>query len=1114
MMRISTIATLLLTTVATPALAQAPGVPALLEQGRYWQAHGRADLARQAYRRALALDPSNAEARRGVSASSPAPNAAAPIKAEVQVKAAPQAPRPAPAIRPGPSAPKAVTTPIDRGGDARAAGFRALDSGDVAAAGRNFEAALARNRADADSSGGLGIVRLRQSRFSDAVELLERASVRGNAGKWAEALASARFFSRLATARAKFDAGDLSGAQADAEALSRETVKDRRPALALLADIYERQGRYADAADLARQAGANGGGDAQLASRVIRNAALQAAAQGNFQEAEQQFQRGLLADQSDPWIRLEYARHLIGRGRAPEAESLIRSLQSIGTPDALYAAALLDGQLDRNAAAQQLLDQIPPSRLTPAMQRFAAQLKVEAAIKRARALAAQGQALSATSGLRQLAATPGLSAASLAMIGGALDDLGDSATAIQVAQQALAAGPSSPDSFEPVVRILARTGQDDATATAIERARLSAQGTPDGAVAVARLEGIRAAAQADRLRLAGQYASAFDLLQQTWGAAPGNIDVLAALARLYQSGNMPSQAAQTFRMVLAGRPRDKGALIGLIGTAGANGDHSLAVATIDRALQYYPGDYEIYLAAGQMEQARGDRGAAIKYMRRAEASYAARNQSAGMLDRTNPFAAGMADSNPFRQASAPPAPVVANPFALSGGRVAAAEPAPYVPSGSDPVPFRVAPGYGAPDRGTAADVTPIPGAAPAYPPVYSPISGTVPADPVMAKLQADIAALSTNTGPRANVTTGYRQRSGETGLSELRELSGTAEVSTDLLGGRIGVSATAKVIDAGRPSGSALARFGRNATPEAEGIVAKLPSKLIQADTQHASGVAVAASYDSPWIQAEIGTTPIGFETTRATFGFTAKPRLSQNTSARGWVRREPVTESVVAYAGARDPVTGQRWGEVMRTGGGLALSWDRAGTGLYGDLSAYRYEGLNVADNRGLQANVGGYLPIIRGGQSQLTGGLNVNWQSFRNNQNYFTYGHGGYFSPQSFLSVGLPIRYSYDSPRIEGRLGVTPGYQSFEQDRVSIYPTDPAAQTTLDALKAQNTDVRSYYDSLSKTGFAFAADGSLYYRVTPSTQIGGSFGVNTFGTYDEYRSSIGIRQTLGSER
>ncbi|RZM12764.1 MAG: tetratricopeptide repeat protein, partial [Sphingomonas sp.] len=58
-----------------PAVAQVAGVGALVQQGRYWQSRGRADLARTAYRRALAIDPSNAEARRALSASS-APAAA------------------------------------------------------------------------------------------------------------------------------------------------------------------------------------------------------------------------------------------------------------------------------------------------------------------------------------------------------------------------------------------------------------------------------------------------------------------------------------------------------------------------------------------------------------------------------------------------------------------------------------------------------------------------------------------------------------------------------------------------------------------------------------------------------------------------------------------------------------------------------------------------------------------------------------------------------------------------------------------------------------------------------------------------------------------------------
>jgi tetratricopeptide (TPR) repeat protein len=1120
MIRLTTLA-LLMAGIASPsfvqpAVAQVAGVGALVQQGRYWQSRGRADLARAAYRRALSIDPSNAEARRALSAPTvPAPAAPA-ARASAPVSRGMTGPTPASPVsvtRPA-SAPvqtrRPAPAPADRGGDARAAGFRSLEQGDLAQAQRQFETALATNRGDADAAGGLGVVRLRQSRFAESAELLSRASARGNRGRWAEALASAKFYAGLDDARQRLAAGDVTGAQTQAETLARSDVKDRGPALALLADIYERQGRYADSADLARQAGSAGGSAAQLESRVVRNDALQAATHGDPAKADMLFQRGLLLDPSDPWIRYEYARYLLGQGRLPEAESLIQSIQTIGTVDALYAAAMLHNERGRQAQATSLLSRVTEAQKTPAIRRFEAQIAVDSAVARAKTIAAQGRGGEAIATLRQIGSTPSLSAASLAAIAGGLDELGDQAGAIPLAERALAASPATAADYEPIVRVLARTGQDAAVAGAIDRARTAGAGSADAARSIGRLEGIAAAAQADRLRLAGQNAQAFDLLQQAWTASPGNADVLGALARLYQSGNMPSQAAQTYQMVLSASPRDKGALIGLIGSAGAGGNHDVAAATVNRALQAYPDDYEIYAAAGQMEQARGDRGAAKRYLQRAEAAYAARSGTGAQLSGANPFAAGTSNANPFRQAEQAPV-AAANPFALSAGPLQSAAPG---RSGSAPMAFTVAPGYGAGARSGNGPGGYAP-AGYAGGSVAAPLDGVAGGgDATLVRLRDDIARLSDDSGPRAEMKLGYRERSGETGLSELRELSGTATLSTGVAGGRIAVSASPVVIDSGRPTGSALARFGRNATPEAQGIVDALPSALVQADTQHASGVAVSASYDSPGMRVEVGATPIGFENTEVTWGFTAKPKLSRTVTAQGWAKREAVTDSVVAYAGTRDPVTGERWGQVMRTGGGASLSWDSEGTGVYADVSGYRYTGENVRQNRGYQANAGGYLPLYRDGHSTLTGGLNLNWQAFDNNQNYFTYGHGGYFSPQSFLSMSLPIRYAYNSTRWEGRLGVAPGYQSFEQDRSPIYPTDPTAQAALDALKAQDTDVRSYYDSLSNTGFAFSADGSLFYRLNPNTRIGASASANTFGTYDDYRSTFELRQSLGGSK
>ncbi len=1057
---------------ACPAVrADVPGVAALLAQGRYWQAKGRSDLAAQAFRRALALDPANSTARQALTAP-PAPAFTSPQASDSRIRPARPAPRPAQGA-------------VARGA-ARAAGFQALKANDLGQAAKLFQRAVAQDGRDADALGGLGIVRLKQGLFAEARNLLERATQLGNSAKWADALASARFFAGLADARAVLAQGHLADAQAKTEALVGSNYADRTPALELLANIYEREGRYADAASIFRQAGPNNeASQSRLMGRADRDRALQASANGDAAGAEAAFQSGLLKDQSDPWIRYEFARFLLAQGRRPEAEALAGTLAMGNDPDWRYAGALIDSALGHPETASSLMSSISPGQRTPEMRDFAIGLKIDIAVARARLLTTQGRQAEALPTLRELADTPGLAPAKLAEIADALAEAGDSDAATLLAQRALDGQISDPQDYEPIVHVFVKAGRDAEADAALQRAAQLAGPTVQGQKIVAHLNSIVAVERADKLRLAGQYASAFDLLHATWTTESGqnNADVLAALARLYQSGGMAPQAAQTFQMVLTKSPRDKGALIGLIETAGAAGDVSLARATINQALTSTPDDYEIYLAAARMEQARGDKGAALKYLKRARQLYTDRSQPSEAFS-ANPFAVAQSD-NPFRQFSPPAPPAPVNPFML-GNHIPSPTP---VLAMSEPMQ-NGAMRNGAMPQGGWRD--------------------TVPIDPVLAGIQADIHTLANDSRPREDIQAGYRYREGETGLSALNELTATAQSSIGLGSGRLAARASAVVLDSGQPSGSALARFGRNATPEAQGIVAKLPSKLSPAPTQHQAGVAVSLAYDGPLIQADVGSTPLGFKKTAVTWHAGLSPRLSSTTTARIWAEQRPVTDSVLAYAGTRDPVIGSFWGRVMRMGGGASLSYDHDGSGVYADGSYSRYTGVKTPENYGIQANIGAYAPLWHAGHSSLTGGFNFDYQKFGNNQNFFTFGQGGYFSPQNFYGGSFPLRYAFTNDRLEIRANVAPGFQSYYQAQEPVYPTDPAAQALLTALKLKDTDVRSYYDSISKTGFAISADGSVYYKLGPQTRVGGEFGINTFGNYTEFKSLLGIRETF----
>lgn len=1123
------------------AQAQSAGVEALLQQARYWRSKGREDLAQQALKRARALDPGNPALAKALSAPAPAarpaparPNAEPAAAASRSRAPARSTPSPAPA--PAPYVPTAAT----RAGQARVAGFDALNDGKLASAGTQFRKALDVNGRDADALGGLGLVRLREGRFAEAADLLERASRLGKASQWAEGLASARYFAGLDAARDALAQGRLAEAQSQAEQLVRSGYAQPAPALELLAQVYEKQGRYADAADLYRQA-ANGGGadEKRLQMRAARGRALAAAANGDDIGATREFQQGLLLGPDDPWIRYEFAQFMIKRGRVPEAESLLRSLSTMGGADALYAAAMLNSDLGRPDEAARLIGQIPEGQRTAPMRAFAIGVKTDSAIARARAMARSGQQVQAIASLRQLGAMASVPTGKLAAVANALYELGDTAGAGEIAQNALDGQVASIDDYEGLIGVLARIGRDDLAQVALQRAGAMAGSSAEGQQAYARMSASLMVNQADRARLEGRFAESFDILQSAYGAAPDNAEILAGLARLYQTGGMSARAAQTWQLVLSRRPGDRDALLGLADSAQAAGDSDLSQQAQRQALAAFPQDYQVRLSLAQVERARGDDRAALRLLKDAREIYARQNGGAALATLGgNPFASGgMAGSgNPFRtQPASAPAPV--NPFALGGGtRLPTAAPAgsyapaatgygyappvAQAPAASFAAPDRYAPaGYGAGSGGFAPAAASAPAAGYASSGYGAP--APVPAaaraqayggDPVMAQIQSEIAQLAQDSAPRADVETGYRARSGETGLSKLDEIKGSARLSTGALGGRVYGKVEAVVIDAGRPTGSGLARFGSNATAEAQGIVAEQPSQLAQADSQHDSGIAFSAGYESDMVQLEAGTTPVGMGKTKFSGRAAVTPRLSDTVRVSAFAEYRPVTDSVISYAGTRDPVTGQRWGQVMRTAGGLGLSYDENGSGVYAEGRYYRFRGTNVSRNDGFEANAGGYLRAYRDAQSSLTVGLNVNYQAYDKSQNYFTFGNGGYFSPQSFISVGFPVNYSMENERIEARASFTPGFQSYSQDESALYPTNLIAQAELDNLKALNDDVRARYDSLSKTGFALSAQGALYYKLGPSTRIGGEASYNTFGSYDEFRSVLGVRQSFGS--
>jgi hypothetical protein len=108
--------------------------------------------------------------------------------------------------------------------------------------------------------------------------------------------------------------------------------------------------------------------------------------------------------------------------------------------------------------------------------------------------------------------------------------------------------------------------------------------------------------------------------------------------------------------------------------------------------------------------------------------------------------------------------------------------------------------------------------------------------------------------------------------------------------------------------------------------------------------------------------------------------------------------------------------------------------------------------------------------------------------NLRYFTLGQGGYFSPQQYVLMGVPLRWTGSWRRqlqysISGSLGV----QHFHENASPYFPTSPE-------LQARNG---LYYSPFTSTGSNYSLDFRMAYQITPQWLSGGFLSINNARDY-----------------
>ncbi|QGU89588.1 cellulose biosynthesis protein BcsC [Erwinia sorbitola] len=892
-------------------------------------------------------------------------------------------------------------------------------------------------------------------------------------------------------------------------------------------------------------------------SEPVRREAKQALAAGNPQRAISILQQGMQRFPADGWLRLDLARIYQQQGNSAAAAGVMQpAFRNGASSNEVYAAALFASESGAWAQAQSLLSRIPARSQNADMRALAQRVNFNQQMSVARQYLAQGSDTAAANTLKALAANPPQNPADAGNLAKALAQAGDLATAVSVVRANMQRGvQGNAGDYAAQVAVLNQAGLGAEAQAFLSNPELQARSTST------QLAGLRNGGlinEVDNLRERKQYAAAYDKLIGALQKDPQNSDLMFAMARLYQSGKMNKEAAVVYDYLMTRDTETQDAREGAINTALALNDVPKARA-LASGLRGEPSPERLLLLA-RVSEAEGDHNQALSYLRTAKGKMIGLEGSSvgstagigGLTLSDNPFInrttmsvrpspSVYGNTMPWQQA--PDAHDYRDIGGASGGLT--------VVGGGTEVATR--------QNQTLHQIDTMMDDLQKDTGTW--MQGGVQirgrdGESGLSKLTEAKAPLVWSSSPLGDArfdftVTPMTLSAGSASGDAFRRLgTGAVGVSVENLIQNIkneqtsynGLTATEKAtFDAANPGvGAALTNLSgidsadynpftnsglsnlqklNNNTTLAKYLAAS--SRKVNVDTassastdsQNATGVELNLALSGDSYKIDLGSTPLGQDLSTLVGGVKWAPKLTDYLTLVLTGERRAVTDSLLSYVGVKDKYSGKSWGRVTKNGGNALLSYDDGDAGFYVGAGGYSYIGENVASNTSLMGNAGAYVRPFHFNDRELKTGINISWMDFSKNLSNFSYGSGGYFSPQNYVSVSFPVDFTQTYDDLSVKIGGSAGYQSYTQDKSAYFPNNSDYQSLLEDAVTAGYAKEAYFSGGSKSGIGYNLHAGADYKINKDVTVGGQLGYDTFGDYNESTAQLYFRYMLGGK-